>query len=224
LIEGEPGSGKTVIAKTLHALSQRHRGPFVTVNCKTFPRDSLGQALFGSEPGSSPPDRTAQWGLIAKADGGVLFLDEIGELSGPVQVRLLEVLDRGEYCPVGGSQSRPANVRFIAATTQNLQDLVLAGQFRDDLLYRISSVTLKVPALRERPADIPVLAKHFLNTFSSKHAPPRAFSQEAWQLLISYSWPGNVCELRTVIERLLQAHPGQARLITREELSALLSP
>jgi len=225
LIQGETGAGKEVIARTLHALSPRRGAPFLAVNCGAVKSDLLESELFGYEKGAFTGATTAKSGLIAAAEGGVLFLDEIGEMSGPMQISLLRVLDRGEYRPVGGTRTRHANVRFVAASNKDLQELVLAGRFRDDLLYRINTVTLKVPPLRERPDDIPALAEHFLRTLSPHNLPPRTFSEAALGVLMSYPWPGNVRELRNVIERLLLLSPPvQSGPIGADELTVLLQP
>jgi DNA-binding NtrC family response regulator len=142
-----------------------------------------------------------------------------------MQVSLLRVLDRGEYRQVGGTRILQADVRFLAASNRDLQDLVLAGKFRDDLLYRINTVTLKVPALRERPDDIPKLAEHFLNALSPHSVPSRTFSRDALRMLVSYAWPGNVRELKNVVERLLLlSSPDRSNPIGTDELGALLPP
>jgi DNA-binding NtrC family response regulator len=223
LIQGETGAGKELIARKLHELGPRCRAPFLAVNCGAIAGELLESELFGHEKGSFTGATAATTGLIAAAEGGTLFLDEIGEMSGAMQVSLLRVLDRSEYRQVGGTRTLQADVRFLAASNRDLQELVLAGKFRDDLLYRINTVTLKVPALRERPDDIPQLAEHFLRTLSLHGAPPRAFSKDALRLLTSYAWPGNVRELRNVVERLLLLSPAD-RLgpIDAEELSPLL--
>lgn len=202
LIQGKTGSGKELIARTLHQLSPRSDRPFLAVNCGAVSDQLLESELFGHEKGAFTGATAAKIGLIAAADGGTLFLDEIGDMSGPMQVSLLRVLDRGEYRQVGGTRTLTANVRFIAASNRNLQELVLAGRFRDDLLYRINTVLLQVPRLRERPEDIPQLAEHFLQTFHRSGGPIRHFSTEATERLAAYPWPGNVRELRNVVQRL----------------------
>lgn len=225
LIQGETGTGKELVARKLHELSPRSRRPFLAVNCGAVKGDLLESELFGYEKGAFTGATTAKSGLIAAADGGTLFLDEIGDMNGPMQVSLLRVLDRGEYRPVGGTRILQANIRFVAASNKDLQELVLAGRFRDDLLYRINTITLRVPPLRERPEDIPALAEHFLRTLSPPGAPPRAMSKEAMERLISYAWPGNVRELRNVIERLLLlSPPDRHEPVSLDELAALLPP
>lgn len=203
LIEGETGSGKELVARTLHSLGARHAAPFLAVNCGAISTHLLESELFGHEKGAFTDASTAKTGLITAAEGGTLFLDEIGEMSGNMQVSLLRVLDRGEYRQVGGTRTLQANVRFIAATNRNLQELVLAGKFRDDLLYRINTITLKVPPLRERPEDIPRLAEHFLGLLHVPGTTTRRFSDDALAQMTAYAWPGNVRELRNVVERVL---------------------
>ena len=225
LIQGDTGVGKELIARKLHELGPRRLAPFLAVNCGAIAGELLESELFGHEKGSFTGATAATIGLIAAAEGGTLFLDEIGEMSGAMQVSLLRVLDRGEYRQIGGTRALQADVRFLAASNRNLQDLVLAGKFRDDLLYRINTITLKVPPLRERPDDIPRLAEHFLQTLSHHGATHRTFSREALTLLTSYAWPGNVRELRNVVERLLLLSPPDRREpIGAEELSSLLQP
>jgi DNA-binding NtrC family response regulator len=203
LIQGETGSGKELVARALHSMSPRSAAPFLAVNCGAISSHLLESELFGHEKGAFTDAATAKPGLIAAAEGGTLFLDEIGEMSGSMQVSLLRVLDRGEYRPVGGTRTLQSNVRFVAATNRNLVHLVQAGKFRDDLLYRINTVTLEVPPLRERPEDIAALAEHFLRTFHVPGVMERRFAPEALTRLTDYAWPGNVRELRNVIERLL---------------------
>jgi DNA-binding NtrC family response regulator len=223
LIQGETGSGKELIARALHALSPRASSPFIAINCGAMSGQLLESELFGYERGAFTGAITAKTGLIAAAEGGTLFLDEISEMSGPMQVSLLRVLDRKEYRQVGGTRTLTAHVRFIAATNRDLQELVLAGRFRDDLLYRINTVLLRVPALRERPEDIPPLAQHFLRTVRVAGAAPRQWSGAALTRLAAYPWPGNVRELRNVTERLmLLSVPGTGEAIEADELDALL--
>ena len=223
LIQGETGSGKELVARTLHSLSLRSGAPFLAINCGAISGQLLESELFGHEKGAFTDATTAKAGLITAAEGGTLFLDEIGEMSGPMQVSLLRVLDRGEYRQVGGTRTLQARVRFVAASNRELQDLVLAGKFRDDLLYRINTITLKVPPLRERPEDIPRLAEHFLHTLHVPGTAQRTFSQGAVTRLSSYAWPGNVRELRNVVERLLLLSPTRsADPISADELAPIL--
>ena len=222
LIQGETGAGKEVVARLLHARSPRQDGPFLAVNCGAIKGDLLQSELFGYEKGAFTGATAAKTGLFAAAEGGTLFLDEIGQMGGPMQVSLLRVLDRGEYRRVGGTRPLYADVRCLAASNQDLQDLVFEGRFRDDLLYRINTVAIRVPALRERPDDIPLLAEHFLRTMQPPSQPARVFSEAAVERLKRYGWPGNVRELRNVIERLLLLSEPGAQIIGEEDVAAML--
>ncbi|MGQ0812416.1 MAG: sigma-54-dependent transcriptional regulator [Nitrospiraceae bacterium] len=202
LIQGETGSGKEVIARMVHTHSRRTDGPFIAVNCGAVSRELLESDLFGHEKGAFTGAAAAKPGLIAVAEGGTLFLDEVGEMPGLMQVSLLRFLDRGEYRPVGSTRALYADVRIVGATNRDLQELVHQGRFRDDLLYRINTVTLRVPPLRERKEDIPHLVQHMLNTLRLTRSSRRTVATDALTQLTGYSWPGNVRELRNVIERL----------------------
>jgi len=221
LIQGETGSGKEIAARLLHDLSRRASGPFLAVNCGAVSRELLESELFGHEKGSFTGATAAKPGLIAAAEGGTLFLDELGEMSGPMQVSLLRFLDRGEYRPVGSTRTLQANVRVVGATNQDIQELVHQGRFRDDLLYRINTVTLRVPPLHERKEDLPKLAEHILSTLRIPGTTRRTLSPEAVQALTAHSWPGNVRELRNVLEGIVLMSHG-AGPIGREEVLALL--
>ena len=223
LIQGETGSGKEVVARLLHARSRRAAGPCLAVNCGAVSRELLESELFGYEKGAFTGAAAAKPGLIAAAEGGSLFLDEIGEMPGPMQVGLLRFLDRNEYRPVGSTRTLRADVRIICATNRDVQELVLQGRFRDDLLYRINTVTLRVPPLRERQEDLPALSNHILNSLRIPGTATRTLTTESLQLLTSYGWPGNVRELRNVIERivLLSLNTGP---IAREEIVQALPP
>ncbi len=223
LIQGETGSGKEVVARLLHTRSHRAEGPCIAVNCGAVSRELLESELFGYEKGAFTGATTAKAGLIAAADGGSLFLDEVGEMPGPMQVSLLRFLDRNEYRPVGSTRTLRADVRIICATNRDIQDLVLQGRFRDDLLYRINTVTLMVPPLRERPADIPALADHLLGNLRVAGTTARTIAAEALQHLTTYHWPGNVRELRNVIERIVLMSP-RTGPITAEEVLQVLPP
>ena len=225
LIQGETGSGKKVIARLLHASGPRGKRSFLTLNSRAISKDMFDSALFGCEEGASPGATSSKIGLIAAAEGGTLFLDEIGEMSGPMQASLLRVLERSEYRQVGGTLTIRANVRFVAATNHDLQEWVHQGKFRDDLLYRINTIPLRVPPLRERREDIADLAEHFLRTAHVPGRPPRHLNQKALAALESYPWPGNVRELRNVIERLLLLSPTDATgLISAKDILPMLSP
>lgn len=203
LIEGETGSGKEVVARLLHDLSRRASGPFLAINCGAISRELLESELFGHEKGSFTGATGTKIGLIAAAEGGTLFLDELGEMPGPMQVSLLRFLDRNEFRPVGSTRTLQADVRIVGATNQDIQELVHQGRFRDDLLYRINTVTLRVPPLRERTEDLPILVSHILQTLRIPGTTTRTISTAALQRLTTYAWPGNVRELRNVIERII---------------------
>ena len=223
LIQGETGSGKEVVARQLHAQSRRAAGPFLEVNCAAVSRELLESELFGHEKGSFTEATTAKPGLIAAAEGGTLFLDEVGEMPGPVQVSLLRFLDRKEYRPVSSTRTLQADVRIVGATNEDLQELVHQGRFRDDLLYRINTVTLRVPSLRERPEDIPRLAEHFLSAVRIPGTAARSFAPDAIARLASCAWPGNIRELRNVIERVVLMNPSaSSRPLSLDDIAQVL--
>jgi len=221
LIQGETGSGKEIVAQLLHNLSRRANGPFVAINCGAVSRELLESELFGHEKGSFTGATAAKLGLIVAAEGGTLLLDEIGEMPGAMQVSLLRFLDRGEYRPVCSTRTLYADVRIVGATNQDLQELILQGRFRDDLLYRINTVTLRVPPLRERKEDLPQLIDHTLQTLKVPGATKRTMSAEALQQLSAHIWPGNIRELRNVIERIVLMSTG-AGPISRKEVVEVL--
>lgn len=221
LIQGETGSGKEVVARLLHDLSARASGPFIGVNCGAISRELLESELFGHEKGAFTGAASAKIGLIAAAEGGTLFLDELGEMSGPMQVSLLRFFDRGEYRPVGSTRTLQADIRIVGATNQDLQELILQGRFRDDLLYRINTVTLRVPPLRERKEDLPILIEHILRTIRVPGATTRALAPDTLQSFAGYNWPGNVRELRNVIERVTLMSLGKGP-ITRDDVAQVL--
>ncbi len=203
LIQGETGSGKEIVARLLHERSGRAGGPFLAVNCGAVSRELLESELFGHEKGAFTGAVGSKIGLVAAAEGGTLFLDELGEMPAPMQVSLLRFLDRGEYRPVGSTRTLEADVRMVGATNQDIPTLVGHGRFREDLLYRINAVTLRVPPLRERKEDIPALARHLLRAARGGSSSPRTLSEDAVAQLQSHGWPGNIRELRNVIERLV---------------------
>ena len=203
LISGETGSGKEIVARLLHDLSRRAGGPFIAINCGAVSRELLESEFFGHEKGAFTGATGTKQGLITAAEGGALFLDELGEMPGPMQVSLLRFLDRNEYRPVGSTRTLQADVRIVGATNQDIQELVHQGRFRDDLLYRINTVTLRVPPLRERTDDLPTLAEHILRTLRIPGAPTRTLGSDALRRLTAYTWPGNIRELRNVIERIV---------------------
>ena len=216
LIQGETGSGKEVVARLLHDFSRRTSGPFLAINCGAVSRELLESELFGHEKGAFTGATGAKIGLIAAAEGGTLFLDELGEMPGPMQVSLLRFLDRNEYRPVGSTRTLQADVRIVGATNQDIQELIHQGRFRDDLLYRINTVTLRVPPLRERTEDLPTLIEHILHTVRIPGTAKRSIAEDALQRLTTYAWPGNVRELRNVIERIILMSPGHGPITPNE--------
>ncbi|HSE59189.1 MAG TPA: sigma-54 dependent transcriptional regulator [Nitrospiraceae bacterium] len=221
LIQGETGSGKEIVARLLHELSSRSSGPFIAVNCGAVSRELLESELFGHEKGAFTGAMMSKPGLIAAAQGGTLFLDELGEMSPAMQVSLLRVLDRGEYRAVGSTRTLHADVRIVGATNQDLRRLVSEGRFREDFLYRINTVTLLVPPLRERRDDLPRLVDHILQTVRVPGAGTRTLTPDAHRSLATYHWPGNIRELRNTIERLVLMNPDQGP-IGRDEVERAL--
>ncbi len=199
LLTGETGVGKEVVARVVHASSRRAAGPFVAVNCAAIPRELIESELFGHVRGAFTGAVANREGWVRAAEGGTLFLDEIGELSPEVQARLLRVLETREVAPVGTERRQPVDFRLVAATHRDLRDP--AGGFRPDLLYRVAAFEIRIPPLRERPADIPALAAHFLGALRGRFEEvPREVTPEAQAALASHPWPGNVRELRNAIE------------------------
>jgi DNA-binding NtrC family response regulator len=212
LILGESGVGKEFVAREIHGRSHRVDGPFVDLNCAAIPDSLLESELFGHEKGAFTGAEKARAGLLEAAHGGTLFLDEIGELPGGLQVKLLRVLETMSFFRVGGRRKVEVDVRLVAATNRDLSAAAERGEFRADLLYRINAGTIRVPPLRERPEEIPVLAQAFLESMSSR----LRLGRDVLPLLEAYRWPGNVRELRNVVERAaLLAGEGE---ITRSEL------
>ncbi|MGI9132709.1 MAG: sigma-54 interaction domain-containing protein, partial [Rhodoferax sp.] len=204
LLLGESGTGKELMARALHYASPRLTGPFVVENCGAIPDTLLESELFGHKRGAFTGAVEDHIGLFQRADGGSVFLDEIGETSPSFQVKLLRVLQEGELRPVGSTRSIPVDVRVIAATHRNLEDDVRAGRFREDLYYRLAGVTLSMPSLRERPADILPIAEHVLLAACQElGVPPARFDEGARAMLVAYPWPGNIRELRNEIARTL---------------------
>ena len=203
LLTGESGTGKELLAKAIHQTSLRANKPFVTVNCGALPENLAESELFGHRKGSFTGAIADRAGKFESANEGTIFLDEVGELSLPLQVKLLRVIQEREIDKVGNAHSIKVNVRILAATNRNLKNLVEDGQFREDLYYRLSVVTIDVPPLRERQEDIPLLAQHFVKQFSDRYAiPGLSITEEALEKLGQYNWPGNVRELQNVIERV----------------------
>lgn len=202
LIQGETGVGKELVARAVHAASPRASKPFVTVNCGALPRELIEAELFGHTAGAFTGASGSRGGLVKEAAGGTLFLDEIGELPLELQPRLLRFLQQGEVRPVGSDRTTRVDVRVIAATHQNLRERVDANEFREDLYFRLRVLPLEVPPLRDRPADIPALAEHFLREAASKAGRAvRGFEKPALRALMTQSWPGNVRELENRVQR-----------------------
>lgn len=221
LISGESGVGKEVVAKAIHAASNRSKKALITVNSGAIPEGILESELFGHERGSFTGASEQRKGYFELADGGTLFLDEIGEIPLSAQVKFLRVLENGEFLRVGSSIPRKVNVRVIAATNKDLESEVRHGQFRADLFFRLRSVNIIVPPLRERPEDVPVFFKRFADEVAARNDIKFAgISEEALDLLRHYHWPGNVRELRNVVESMLIIERG--RFIEAEDVQKYL--
>ena len=202
LITGESGSGKELIAKTIHQNSLRREGPFIKVNCGALPENLIESELFGYDKGAFTGAVARKPGRFELADHGTLLLDEVGELSLPMQVKLLRVLQEREFERVGGTETIKVDVRILASTNRNLAEAVRLGQFRDDLYYRLNVVPIHVPPLRERPEDIPLFVEFYIQRFAEEaHVDVPLITRDAIALLCSYQWPGNIRELANVIER-----------------------
>ncbi|MFZ1694554.1 MAG: sigma-54 dependent transcriptional regulator [Flavobacteriales bacterium] len=203
LVQGESGSGKEVMSKIIHANSARKHGPYHAVNCGAIPEGTIDSELFGHEKGSFTGAHEARKGYFETANGGTLFLDEVGELPLSTQVRLLRVLETGEFIRVGSSKSQKTNVRVVAATNVNMLQAVARGTFREDLYYRLNTVPIHMPALRERKEDIHLLFRWFAQQAATRYkAPVITLRDDAVQVLVSYRWPGNVRQLRNIVDQL----------------------
>jgi DNA-binding NtrC family response regulator len=201
---GETGTGKELIARTLHEKSQRHGGPFVTLNCAAVPAELIESELFGHEKGSFTGAASRHTGKFEQAHNGTLFLDEIGDMPLAMQAKLLRVLEEGEVERIGGDKPIKVDVRVVAATHRNLEELVREGKFRQDLFHRIYVFPVVLPTLRERPDDIPALVEHFARQVTAQNGwKPMSFTPDAIGALQGYPWPGNVRELRNMVERLM---------------------
>lgn len=204
LITGENGTGKELVARAVHRLSSRSDDPFVEVNCAAIPSELIESALFGHMKGSFTGAVADRAGKFEQADGGTLFLDEIGDMSKDAQAKVLRALEQGVVTRVGGSKSIEVDVRVIAATNKDLEEQIEAGEFREDLFYRLNVVPVHMPPLRERRDDIPMLVQHFTDIMTNREGmSPRSFETAAIDRLQALSWPGNVRELRNTVERLL---------------------
>jgi len=211
LIYGENGTGKELVARNLHHQSHRAEGPFVEVNCAAIPEDLIESELFGHTKGAFTGALTARKGKFELADGGSLFLDEIGDMTLKTQAKVLRVLQEQKVEPVGGSTSVTVDVRVIAATNKRLEDEIRRAAFREDLFFRLNVIPFHVSPLRERREDIPTLARHFIAEICAEYGKrPKELSTEALSLLVAQPWPGNVRELRNIIERLVIMTPGDA--------------
>jgi two-component system nitrogen regulation response regulator GlnG len=242
LITGESGTGKELVARALHKHSPRAKGPFVAFNITAIPKDLLEAELFGHERGAFPGAQTMRRGRFEQADGGTLFLDEIGDMPFDLQTRLLRALTDGHFYRVGGHDPIRANVRIIAATYQNLESRVSAGLFREDLLHRLNVIRLRLPALRERAEDIPVLARHFMQHCAKTLAvEPKRLSDEAIKVISGKLFPGNVRQLENLCHWLtvmspaaeigvgdlpadLDAHSGIAEVLSDEAVGSTALP
>ncbi len=204
LILGESGVGKEVITKSIHDMSPRYMGPFVKIDCSSIPETLIESEIFGYEAGAfTGANKEGKYGMIEMADKGTLFLDEIGELPLSIQVKLLQVLQDNRFRRVGATKSYPVNIRVIAATNRDLEKMVAEHKFREDLYYRLNVVPIRIPPLRERPEEIPILVDHFLLKINEKYSFNKSFSSEVIKIFLDYSWPGNIRELENIVERLI---------------------
>jgi len=220
-IQGETGTGKELIARTIHQKSARHAGPFVTLNCAAVPAELIESELFGHEKGSFTGAATRHIGKFEQAAGGTLFLDEIGDMPLVMQSKLLRVLEEGEIERVGGDKPIPVDARVVVATHRNLEEMVRQGSFRADLFHRIYVFPIVLPPLRDRAEEIPALAEYFAEQVAAQNGwRPKHFSADALEILQRYAWPGNVRELRNVVERVLLLSAAES--ITAEEVNLAL--
>jgi two-component system nitrogen regulation response regulator NtrX len=215
LITGESGTGKELVARALHDNSPRATAPFIALNTSAIAAELLESELFGHEKGSFTGAVRKQTGKFVEADGGTIFLDEVGDMSARAQAKVLRVLEAGEVEPVGAARVRKVAVRVIAATNHDLTDAIRAGRFREDLFFRLNVLPMRTPPLRERPDDIPALVEHFSHLYSERdHRKVRGFAPSALAVLKARPWPGNVRELKNLVERVLimtDAEPIEAK-------------
>jgi transcriptional regulator with PAS, ATPase and Fis domain len=203
LVTGESGTGKEIIPQVIHQLSARKHGEYIAVNCGAIPEGTIDSELFGHEKGSFTGAQGSRQGYFEVANGGTIFLDEVAELPMQTQVRLLRVLETGEYIRVGSSKPLKTNVRVVAATNENMQQAIASGKFREDLYYRLSTVPIPLPALRQRAEDIHLLFRKFASDFADKYRMPAIkLTDSAVELLLSYPWPGNIRQLKNLVEQL----------------------
>jgi sigma-54 specific flagellar transcriptional regulator A len=220
LVTGPSGSGKERVAQAIHALSDRSNKPFVAINCGAIPRDLLESELFGHEKGSFTGALATRIGRFEEADGGTLFLDEIGDMPQDMQVKLLRVLEERVIQRVGGRSHIPIDIRIISATHRDLDIAIIDGGFRDDLYYRLAVFPIWLPSLAERPGDLPLLVDHFLKLLGDRRGTVK-FAASATARLVTHQWPGNLRELRNLVERAAILHPGET--IGANEVNRLLS-
>jgi two-component system nitrogen regulation response regulator NtrX len=220
LVNGANGTGKELVARSIHYYSPRHEKPFVAINCAAIPEELIESELFGHEKGAFTGALAQKKGKFDLADGGTFFLDEIGDMSLQTQAKVLRILQERSFERVGGTRQVTVDVRIIAATNKDLNEEIRLGRFREDLYYRLNVVPFRVPALRERTDDVPVLVQHFIDLFYRKEGrEPKQFVPEALEALKQYSWPGNVRELKNIIERILIMTSG--RSITCDDIPDL---
>jgi two-component system nitrogen regulation response regulator NtrX len=221
LVNGANGTGKELVARSIHYYSQRSDKPFIAINCAAIPEALIESELFGHEKGAFTGALAQKKGKFDLADGGTLFLDEIGDMSFATQAKVLRIIQERCFERVGGTRLVTVNVRIVAATNKDLDEEIREGRFREDLYYRLNVVPFRVPALRERSDDIPLLVQHFGNVFYKKEGrEPKHFLPEALDMLKQYHWPGNIRELRNIIERILIMVPG--RSVSRDDIPELL--
>ncbi len=220
LVLGESGTGKELVAQAIHETGRRAGGPFVAVNMAAIPRDLIEAELFGHEKGAFTGAHARATGRFEQAKGGTLFLDEIGDMPMEAQTRLLRVLQSGEFVPVGGARPIKADIRIVAATNQDLPDLVRQNRFREDLYYRLNVIPIALPPLRDRREDIPALVDHFIRLSAAEGLAAKAFETGALDALVCHDWPGNVRELKNIVQRLLVL--ARDPRITARDVSALL--
>jgi two-component system, NtrC family, nitrogen regulation response regulator GlnG len=221
MITGESGTGKELVARALHDYGRRRGGPFVAINMAAIPRELIESELFGHERGAFTGALNRGIGRFEQAAGGTLFLDEIGDMPPEAQTRLLRVLQEGEFTTVGGRQPIKANVRIVAATHRDLRQSIRQGLFREDLFYRLNVVPIRLPPLRERLEDIPLLARHFLDRARAAGLPHKQLSPEALDRLKLHGWPGNARELENLMRRLAALYPQE--MIDAEAVGAELA-